>query len=209
VFAFEPDPIAFKELDANVRANASHAWASRISIMNMAVAAMGGTVRLGSRADGGDSETSILFADHSTSWEVRATTLPDFVQAEHLEAEKIFVKMDIEGGEYELIPKLKGFFADRNVDLFLSIHPTFLMLRLTRGKRIGLFAKVLRRLYAVAHQVRLVRALPFKYRYRSDGRRVRIAHDALDALIFGHYLSEIVATNRPWPTAAQGATRQR
>ena len=70
--------------------------------------------------------SSTLFADGKKSWEVETTTIEQLIETEKLQKEKIFVKMDIEGGEYELIPTLKALFRRHAVVLFLSIHTGFL-----------------------------------------------------------------------------------
>lgn len=106
-YAFELDPIAFQELKQNVAANKNADWASRLVIYNKAIASSSGTLRLGSRGSGGDSMSSVLFVDGETSWDVEAITLAQFIDTEKLQDEKLFLKIDIEGGEYELLPPTK------------------------------------------------------------------------------------------------------
>jgi hypothetical protein len=51
---------------------------------------------------------------------------------------------------------------------------------------------------AVWHQVKLMRSLPFEYIYDSDGRPVTLYVGAVNALLFGHFVAEIVGTHRAW-----------
>ena len=80
-YAFEPDPIAYQELEVNVRANKNTEWASSLTIQNKAIASSSGTIKLGSRTSGGDSTSSSLFSDEETNWEVEAITLEQIVDA--------------------------------------------------------------------------------------------------------------------------------
>jgi FkbM family methyltransferase len=200
-FAFEPDPIAYQELEANVHANKDTEWASRITIYNKGIASSSGTIRLGSRGSGGDSMSSCLFSDGQTNWEVEAITLERLVEAEKLQAEKLFIKMDIEGGEYELVPRLKAAFRQYNAVLFLSIHPHFLMSSLIRSKGNSIGVKILRRLLSAWHNIKLIRSLPFRYLYRSNGQQVNLYVEILKALLRGGFPTEIVATNKRWNNA--------
>lgn len=197
-YAFEPDPIAYQELEVNVHANKNTEWVSRLTIYNKAIASSSGTIKLGSRGSGGDSMSSSLFSDEKTNWEVEAITLEQLVEAEKLQDEELFIKIDIEGGEYELIPRLKTAFHKYNVVLFLSIHPHFLMSRLIRSKGNSIRKKILRRLLFVWHQLKLVRALPFKYFYHCNGQQRNLYVEILKALLQGGYKTEIVATNERW-----------
>lgn len=200
VYAFEPDPLAYQELEVNVNLNKSAEWSSRLTIYNKAIAVNPGTIKLGSRKRGGDSMSSVLFADRSTSWEVQAITLQQFIEDEKLQNEKFFIKMDIEGGEYELIPSLKNFFSRYDVDLYLSVHPFYLEDSQAGGqeKESSLSRRVSRRLAFVKQQIKLIRSLPFRYLYHIDGRRVSLYQQILKAIVTGDFTHEIVATNTKW-----------
>lgn len=197
-YAFEPDPIAYRELEANVAANKDADWVSRLTIYDKAVAATSGTLKLGSRSRCGDSMSSVLFSGENANWESEAITLEQLIEAEKLQNEKLFIKVDIEGGEYELIPSLKRSLSRYDVDLYLSIHPRFLSESLVKRKGGGIQAKLMRRLLLVRHQVRLLHSLPFRYLYLGNGQRVNIFAQNLKALLTGSFVCEIVATNKKW-----------
>ena len=200
-YAFEPNPIAFKELEANVHANKDTEWISRLIIYNKAIASSNGTLILGNKGGGGDSKSSVLFSEEKVSWEVEAITLEQLIEVEKLQDKKLFIKMDIEGGEYELIPKLKRTFSHYNVGLFLSTHSKYLLSCLITSKRNSIQTRILRRLLFVWHHIRLVHSLPFRYFYLSNGKQVNLYMEILKVLLKGHFVPEIVATNARWNNA--------
>lgn len=120
VICVEPDPIAAAELRANIAANPS--LASRITIIEAAVSRRPGTLRLGSRQEGGDSTSSLLFPDGMTIWNVPSIT-PAALLAQAPD-EPIFIKMDIEGGEYFVLPDAA--WARGDATMLVSMHPRFL-----------------------------------------------------------------------------------
>jgi len=124
--AFEPDPLAFPVLRDNVATNAKAAWADRLEIVNKAVNADGHDVSLGSRGAGGDSMSSILFSSCDTSWRVQGASIYDIVDYYGKSGQPIFLKIDIEGGEYDLIPKIPDVLSDLRVSAMISLHPSFL-----------------------------------------------------------------------------------
>ncbi|MEL7212404.1 MAG: FkbM family methyltransferase [Pseudomonadota bacterium] len=132
--AFEPDPIAFAALEKNVACNADTDWVDRLSIVNGAVNKDGKSFKLGARNEGGDSQSSVLFGDRETTWTVNAQRLDEVVKA-HADADQpIFLKIDIEGGEYDLIPEIAPVLADPRVRAFISFHPMLLRNALTAEK---------------------------------------------------------------------------
>ncbi len=200
-YAFEPDPVAFEELSRNVESNAQAAWRPRIQIYQQAVDHEAGTLRLGSRGGGGDSMTSVLLSNESASWEVEKISLADFFARHDFRSGKVFVKMDIEGGEYQLLPHLRQLFSHPGLVLHLSIHPWILAQSLCHrrwfvGK--SLPAKIRRRLLLVDRHLRLLRALPFRYLYHEDGRPITRTTETRRALVSGHFITTLVAAHQPW-----------
>lgn len=160
--AFEPDPIAFERLQANAALNSPASWSGNLVVLNKAVGTKAGTIPFGSRKGGGDSTSSVLFADGPTSWLVEAVTLQSVLD-EHAEpGQKIFLKIDIEGGEYDLIPAIKAFLAHPNVTATISLHPTFLRrsLRKSLGRFLGFPRFIQTRKQFLKINKALVEALP-------------------------------------------------
>lgn len=124
-YALEPDPVAFAALRDNVALNPS--LAGRISLFQQCVAPACGPVRIGNRTSpaGGDSMSSLLFASSGVSWQAQGVTLETFL-AQHAIHDCNFIKMDIEGGEFDVLPAIGGYLADHRPTLYLSLHPNFL-----------------------------------------------------------------------------------
>lgn len=123
VIAFEPDPAALAGLAANLAANPD--LAGRIRVIEGALSAEAGSVRLGARRKPGDSMSSVLLGLSPTWWEARAVT-PGELDGIVGPAADLVVKIDIEGGEYGLLPALAPFLDRRRPAVLLSLHPAIL-----------------------------------------------------------------------------------
>jgi FkbM family methyltransferase len=124
VLAYEPDPVARAELAANLALNPE--LAERVTILPLAVGPGAAEVRLGNRtsARGGDSMSSLLFADARVGWPVRSVGLTDVLSA--IPAELLgLVKIDIEGAEAEMLEPAAELLARAQPPLFLSVHARF------------------------------------------------------------------------------------
>jgi FkbM family methyltransferase len=198
-YAFEPDPVAFKELENNVSINKDSEWIPKLTIYNKAIASYNGSMKLGNKSSAGNSMSSVLFSDNEISWEVETITLEKFIEDEKLHSNKLFLKVDIEGGEYELIPTLKSTFKNYNITLFLSIHCNFLMNSLKpKDVNENRYLKIIRRLRFSWYHIKLVRAMPFKYFYRNNGKPINLFAELINVLFLGKFPNEIVATNEKW-----------
>jgi FkbM family methyltransferase len=198
--AFEPDPMAFRELEANLSLNKDAEWASSVTLHNEAVASSSGHIRIGSRHGGGDSMSSVLFSGGQVHWDVHATSFDEIMDRHQLRGQKLFVKIDIEGGEYELIPRIKTALARYDIELCLSLHPDFLMSSLVKGTANGLIERWLRRIHFCWRHFMVVRSLPFRHCYTMRGEKLNLYLQLCRALLNGDFVREIVVTNRAWET---------
>lgn len=198
-FAFEPDPVAFDELAINLRANQGEAWASKVSILNKAIASASGQILLGSRGGGGDSESSFLFAGEQTTWQVESVALREFLREQQI-AGGVFIKIDIEGGEYDLVPGLRPLLRSHDMDVYLSLHPSFLKSYLRKRCQPGR-SRVRRRLLFFSKHCRLLRGLPFRHLYGRSGALLKPLALKYEALANGRFPTELVATNKTWSRA--------
>src|SRR6185436_7919719 len=84
-WSFEPDPVAFARLQANVDAN--NGLRDRIHLQNKAVTPDGTPIQLFTRYAFGDSGSSILarVKDRGNSVQVASTTFDKFVEGAHLD----------------------------------------------------------------------------------------------------------------------------
>ena len=122
VYCFEPDPDAFQFLAWNIRLNKLR----NVVPFCMALTSVSGMKIMGS-PDGmlGTSKTSELYSSTGPSIEVPGISWPDWLRlAEPGQIDVI--KMDIEGGEFDLLPTMGAFLREERPLLLLSIHALFI-----------------------------------------------------------------------------------
>jgi FkbM family methyltransferase len=131
VVCFEPDPVAYRFLCWNVEMNEL----KNVMSFNIALADRNGMQRMSSfGANLGDSMTSLLANGQETNgvdvltltWE----TFTDITKIDKID----FLKIDIEGGEFALLPTLKEYLSLHRPIVYLSTHPQFLDVRLREKK---------------------------------------------------------------------------
>jgi FkbM family methyltransferase len=131
----EADPYAYAELSENVARN--HSRLHNVTIHNICLAKSTGSVRLGTRSRPGDSMSSILFGDAPQSWTAHGLHFADLLERFQI-SDCAFIKMDIEGGEYTLIPAMVPRLLATRPTLYLSLHPRlFLLSKLERNGRLA------------------------------------------------------------------------
>ncbi|KFM20080.1 FkbM family methyltransferase protein [Marine Group I thaumarchaeote SCGC AAA799-P11] len=119
-YAIEPDPVAFRYLKNNVEIN--HTLCSQIRLSNQCITNFSGTVHLTPKdKKGGDSMSSIVFEKSSKSWKVQGITFQEFVLENSIK-DCNFIKMDIEGGEFLVLPNMKEFLHREKPTIHLSLH---------------------------------------------------------------------------------------
>ena len=124
VHAIEPDPAARAVLRANIELNP---WlAERVRVHAVAIGDRTGPGRLGNitSARGGDSMSSLLYADAPVSWEVDCTTLDRFLTAVDGPVPSL-IKIETEGTEVELLDAARDWLAATRPPLLLSVHARF------------------------------------------------------------------------------------
>lgn len=199
VYAFEPDPVAFGVLAANHAANPG---LTNLELVNAAVATEEGEAAMGSRGAAGDSMSSLLFAESTTHWSIRTVRLDRFLRARGVDG-PLFVKLDVEGFEYALLPALLEQLAGYRYTALVSLHPSFVWSAdYARDPRTTLDARVMRRLRFIRAHWRLLRAAArHATTTDSDGRALRPVETAL-AVLRGR---EMVADNTLILTSRGGA----
>lgn len=127
VHAFEPDPVAFSALKANVEANDPE-LRSRVHLHNLAITPDGAPIRLYTRWAFGDSGSSMLSRSRDTGgWvEVASTTFDRFVIEAGLDRIDL-IKMDIEGGEFHVLPGLRPALERFKPMLRIAVHYPYLI----------------------------------------------------------------------------------
>lgn len=123
VYAFEPDPKNFKILEANRHLN----HLSNLHSFEMAVASETGRkiFAVGPSSTSGalaDAATSIISRDDSPTIAVDAISLKDIFARNGI-SDCELLKMDCEGGEYEILMNLEKPMFDKIKNILLEIHP--------------------------------------------------------------------------------------
>jgi len=123
VYAFEPDPVAYPFLLQNVQLNEL----TNVSSHNIAIAAETGTVKIASHGGNlGDSMTSMVNIPNGAE----SFTVPSFTWQSWLDKEMPgnieFIKLDIEGGEIEVVPSMIYYLKRKKPVLHLSVHGPYL-----------------------------------------------------------------------------------
>jgi FkbM family methyltransferase len=194
-FAFEPDPVAFNVLKTNFELNTNTDWYNRLTLYNKAVGVENGYIFIGSRSSGGDSLSSALFADNETQWKVETIAIQDFIETNNLKNDRLFFKIDIEGGEYSLIPVLNRTFSTHNALLFLSFHPGNLFISILKGNN-NVIQKISGWMNVVLTHFKILRSLPFRFRYLQSGRKLNFINLLYYTIRLRSF--SIVASDQEW-----------
>lgn len=117
VISVEPDPVAFRDLSANVEENCSN-----VRLINAGVDSVEGHLTLYAPSGLGRSVTSSLKSEGAE--EITVPTLT-FVQLDKFidDAKALAIKLDIEGHEYKIIDDVIAFLRRRNASFHISVHP--------------------------------------------------------------------------------------
>jgi FkbM family methyltransferase len=136
VVCFEPDPVAFQYLLWNINLNELH----NVLPINAALADRNALMRMASFDKRlGDSMTSLLkTCSTEGATDVMALTWKEWIGICNGEPPD-FLKIDIEGGEFALLPTLKEYLSAHKPIVYLSTHAPFL----TAKERIGQMAKII------------------------------------------------------------------
>lgn len=161
-YGLEPDPLAYAELEHNIELN--RPVSDNVRLLNVCIAPTSGEVAFGSRGQGGDSTSSLLFGKKKTHWTVKALSFDDFVRQYDIAACN-FIKMDIEGGEYDILPTMTAYLQAHRPTLHLSLHPCYLKMR-----PLGWIGRLIAR---IAGTLKIIRCTGFyKHVYDHDGREL-------------------------------------
>jgi FkbM family methyltransferase len=189
-YGIEPDPIAYAELRQNIDGN--RPVTDNVQLFEVCIAPRAGEVAFGNCGAGGDSVSSLLFGNRKTHWTVKALTFEDFIRQNNI-VDCNFIKIDIEGGEYQLLPTMLDYLKVHRPTVYLSLHPCHL------GKRrIGWIGKVVARAAATLKIRKCLQV--YKYLYDGVGRPITFRH--LLRICLARVTFEVVMTDLEWDAAA-------
>lgn len=117
-YALEPDPIAFKYLRNNIEINHS----DRVTALNYCMGKFDGWDELGFKTIPGDSESSMVIKDGMKRLQVLSITFNTLLKKFAIDDCGV-IKMDIEGGEYSLLPTMFDYIHAKSPIIILSLHP--------------------------------------------------------------------------------------
>lgn len=126
--AVEADPEALRQLRSNLAVNPE--LAARVRVLDRAVSASSAPVTMAARRKPGDSMSSALLAgaspDERLRWQSPAITPEELARLIPADA-PLFIKLDIEGGEFALLPHLKPLLErPAPTQALVSFHPGIL-----------------------------------------------------------------------------------
>jgi FkbM family methyltransferase len=131
VHAYEPDPVALAELKVNLALNPD--LLKRTCVYPVALSNHDGDAPIGSKRLG-NSETSLQKKGAETTI-VPTMDAGRAAEMDHFRRATL-VKMDIEGGEYLVIPRMTGYLRAREPVLILSTHGKFMRERYAQLPRL-------------------------------------------------------------------------
>lgn len=203
VYAFEPDPVAHEQLRLNLEANAG---LTNVTLCNCGVSDSNEPMPFGTASSFGDSQSSVLFGGSDVSC-VEAVHLGSFLKS-HDVPDPLFIKIDIEGYEYRVLPSILESLSHRDFVLYLSTHPQIPARLQVPGR--GFLAKVRRRLCMTAANISLARSLSrVALVLDAHGRRLRPRLRAPLTLVGNSFTPEwsLVAVSRPGDAMGGPGTR--
>ena len=209
VHSIDPDPVIFKQLLHNVNLNPK--INSKVKCYNLTVWNTSITQTLYSRNVFGDSASSLIqrTRDGNEKTSVPATSIKDFLENEKIEKVD-FVKMDIEGAEFFILPFIKDELIGLGFPtLLVSFHTEYLLeyffqqrfknkllskilFKICREFGVNLFSQKIAR--TISESVKQL--IDYKFTYETNGVPIRQAD--LPNYIRRNRTTNIVFTNKNW-----------
>jgi len=123
VICFEPDPVAYRYLRWNIELNKL----DNITSFSAALSDRNGIHRMSNFGGSlGNTMTSLLDSgEEGPKVDVLTLTWDDFVKFSKI-GKVDFIKIDIEGGEFALLPTMKDYLAMHKPIVYLSIHTGYI-----------------------------------------------------------------------------------
>ncbi len=128
IYCFEPDKKAFFELKKNILLNKKKLKKINVKIYNKAAYIANCSKKLYIPYLGRGQSVSSLIRIEGKKFNTQNTKCIDFLiflNSQNLKSSD-FIKIDIEGGEYELLPHLEKVIQNTRPNIYLSLH-TFLI----------------------------------------------------------------------------------
>lgn len=112
VYAFEPDPVAYEMLEKNIAYNGLlNVWSARLGVWGK-----WGKISLGRKTGFGDSMSSNLWKEYALN--ISVISFNTILRGTNPN----FIKIDIEGGESNLLEHARGILKTYKPTIYLSLH---------------------------------------------------------------------------------------
>ena len=213
-YCFEPDKIAFQYLNNNILENPSikdkiHSFDFAISnkdsretfYVGPGSTSMSSLKPIWKEGESYDKSEYVYSHDSKDrSYDVDVCSFSTTLKKANIDLNTInFVKVDIEGGEFELIPSTVDYFKTVNYypTLYISLHTPFTFSMFWKKSFFHkLVAYIPKKISARIKNRRIINKLKtaYKYIYHRDGKILKSLSELGDARAF----VEIVATNEKW-----------
>ncbi|WP_420574464.1 FkbM family methyltransferase [Kordia sp.] len=187
VVCFEPDPVALLTLEYNLLINDFE----HVILEKKALATHSGTIKFGGNWEMGNSESTILVNDTSflskkpaegqrgthksrteNIIEVPSITIEKVIETHAINPDTIaLIKMDIEGGEYIVLPAMKDFLQTYTPNFYLSLHFVYL-LEFQVNEILTILFEIYNRCYTVIEEKEI------------ELTRAKIAEEKIEHLVF-------------------------
>ena len=159
IIAFEPDPVAHGILKKNVQLNANSDFYKKIKLNKLAISGKDqDSIDLYS-SEFGNSGTSAILDGNLDKISVDTISLSEVINKFNLKKEKLFIKIDVEGYEYELLKNNMDLIKNLNCNIFFSFHPKNLVKKFY-GDHKNKFYNIM---FFIMTYIKLIRKLPFKH----------------------------------------------
>ena len=125
IYAFEPDSKAYEELKNNIFLNKKKLNKIKIELNNKAAYLSNSKIILNIPYGKPGASTSSLIRSAKASYEslvIKSLNFLSFMKKKILKSED-FIKIDIEGGEYKLLPFIGPILRKRKPNIYLAPHP--------------------------------------------------------------------------------------
>ena len=158
IIAFEPDPVAYGILKKNVELNANLDFYKKINLNELAISGKNqDTIDLYS-SDFGNSGTSVILDNNLEKISVNTISLSEVINKFSLNKKKLFIKIDVEGYEYELLKNNIDLLKNLNCDIYFSLHPINLVKKFYGGHK----NKFYNIKFFIMTYIKLIKKLSFK-----------------------------------------------
>lgn len=180
IIAFEPDPVAHSILKKNVELNVNSDFYKKINLNSLAISGNDqDSIDLYS-SEFGNSGTSAILDNNLKKISVDTISLSEVINKFNLKNEKLFIKIDVEGYEYELLKNNIDLIKNLNCNIYFSLHPINLVKKFY-GDHKNKFYGIM---FFIMTYIKLIRKLPFKH-ILVNSKKISLSKLIIKSILYG------------------------